>query len=402
MTNDDILLSVYIVLIVVCIILLLWYLADYLPINGETRFERELKQNYNNLHGDTFGTEAKHVIENARRIPVIDTMNRYRLGTTYLIHANQPALAEQEFKRVRQDIFDGALHNNEALYIVDRLNDFRDLFIEDIEMEDDIDILLFLHDNIRNDTEKKKKEVKIDPNDPEKTQKLILAEQYWISDPQNVHDSAISNLVKEQFQKIKLENDSRPELAPRTYEEAKKYALANSKDRQQVVRSVFDVFDHGYSSPIDSSMKENEYVETIWKRIHDRGNEKRIDELKDAFVDAICDCVEKDNVVCAGGRAMKLWQTFEFLDKDETIGKARSKQMIRNEIIEQAARIVDVELKSVPTNVLDDYNNNKETEETKELLKRMHNKFNDLHDLYKDKLDGAQLDIVIEQCRAVL
>lgn len=410
--------GILISIIIVCIIAIIVALFREIKFGGATISERKFRRHFNNLHGDAFDDEAKQAIQEAKNITRMQPIDRYRLGVVQLVHAHDYDAAEREFQTVVNDIIDaradaGAhtmpddIHDitaAEAIYITDRLQDFQELYMEDIDI-DGIDVIVaMLHDEMFANKEKKVRPHEIiREDDPEKAQKKILAEQYWTSDPQNVHDTTLMKEFSDQFKKVRSENSTEPNLASHTYTEVKSYMFDRVKSltkETSKVHKLFGVLDHNYPAFFDSAIGEQEIITTIWQRIHCSGNVSNRDALKTALLDAICDCVEGGIVVCTTGRPMKLWQSLAMLDKDRDVGIVANKQIIRNEIIEYAAKITADAIKEAPQRVRDAYIANEETDEVQLLIDEIRDKIGAIAKLYRDKIDETQLKLIIDQCKS--
>ena len=152
-------------------------------------------------------------------------------------------------------------------------------------------------------------------------------------------------------------------------------------------------------------INEQDVIKAVWQRSFDPVNYETSDQIRTSLCDAIYDCVERGSVVCMIGRVSKIWQTLARVDNNESVGVLKTKQTIRNEIFQRAAKIVDdyigengsasVELKTA-------YNNNEQTDQVLELISCIKSKINDLYDEYKPYIEEYQLNILLDECKAVV
>ncbi len=412
--------GIFIAFVIVCVIVLLYLLFKEIKFGGETISEKKFRHHFRNLHGDAFDDEAKRAIQEAKNITHMQPIDRYRLGVVHLVHAHDYNAAEREFQTAVNDIIDAKTRETknrfldddydipaaEVLFIADRLQDFQELYMEDIDI-DGIDVIVaMLQDEIfatAHHERKTKPYEHIRDDDPEKAEKKILSTQYWTSDPQNVHDKTLMKEFSEQFKKVRNENSMEPELTAHSYVEVKSYTFDRVKSLTadtSKVHKLFGVLDHNYPTFFDGTIGEQEVITTIWQRIHCSGNTSNREALKTALLDAICDCVEGGMVVCTTGRPMKLWQSLAMLDKDPTVGIVANKQIIRNEIIECAAKITSDALKEAPLHVRDAYIANEHTDDVLQLIEDIRAKIGAIATQYRDKLDEQQLALVIDECKS--
>jgi hypothetical protein len=397
-----------ILMIVIFYILIKVILA--IKVNGENYRQRRVRKHFDNLHGDTYDDEAKQTIAIGEQIENPRAMDHYRLGVTYLIAARQPDRAAAHFDPALRQIIRGEVETKDAQFILDRINDHIDYFM-DYPGVDDLPIqqALLAHYEAKTNLMRNisRKKIEIAEDDPEFTQKFILSRQDWQSDSQNVHDSTLYDSLTKQFNRVRRETVS-PALAQRNYDDAVKWLTTSYKDdpvKSDAIKKVLNTVDHNYPITPLNGISEKEYLSTIWKRIHDQGNKDRIDSLREAMADSILDCVEGGNVVCMQGRNTKMWQALAKLDKEEDIGILKSKQAVRNEIYERGAKIVNDFIGqggTVSDELKDAYNKDEDSTQVNELKDTMRNQIDELRQTYTGQLPADQLDLVVEECKAVI
>lgn len=395
---------------VILIIYLIMRLFYKIKIQGEDYNQRQAHHYFNNLHGDTFDDDAKQAIKYGESIDTPRAIDHFRLGTTYLITANNPRRAHQHFRQALDQIIQGEVEIKEVPFLLDRIDDYKNHFVNFPEIEElPIQMAMMAHfeakQNLLKQVEKKKPEISKD--DPEFTQKVLLAQQNWESDAQNVHDTAIYGELVQQFQKVRSENNRIPNISTKTYADAMRWLkirYQNEPDKLNKVRDVEKMLNNNYKlSQLNAT--EQDLVTTIWQRAYDPENKDRFNEIREAFGDAITDCVEGGHVVCLDGRSSKIWQALAKLDKDPQIGILKTKQMLRNEIYEKSAKIVDEYIGNsgtASTELKDAYNRDDNTEQVNELRECIKGQIDSLAVQYKGLLPDEQIKLALEECKAVV
>ncbi len=268
--------------------------------------------------------------------------------------------------------------------------------------------------------------------DPKITQKIILSNQKWHSDSQNVHDSCLHNEFKTQLLNV-VENNQlygkQEKIQPYDSEEKITNDLIDNLDVKKIVNptNVYDdivtYYKNKYkndhikmdklakvlmhletNNPIHiNNMREKDVVIAVWQRAHDPRNASVTEDIKSSLGECILDCVD-NSVVCLAGRTSRYWQALSNLDFMPEIGTLQTKQAVRNEIFEKCASIVNTELSS---ELLEYYNSGKNN--NPKLNAELDQKINNIKSLmdsliivYKDKLPDDDLSLIIEECKSVL
>jgi hypothetical protein len=128
-------------------------------------------------------------------------------------------------------------------------------------------------------------------------------------------------------------------------------------------------------------------------------------DIRESLSGAVLYCIEGDTVVCMSGRTKKVWQALARLDKDIENGVLKSKQVIRNEIYQKAAKIVDDyvgENGTVSTDLKDAYTKGENTEQVKELGETIKTQIDGLKAEYLGLINPDQLNVIVEECKAVI
>lgn len=397
--------------LIIIIVYLIYKLYEKLAYGPENYYQRSLRHNFNNLHGESFDEEAKNSIKYGELIANPTAMDHYRLGTVYLINAGDPYKANQHFRTALETIIRSQNDIRENLFIIDRIDDYKDRFIDfpDIEELPIQQALLAQYDNHRKMVDqivRKKPEIKTD--DPEFKQKLVLSRQTWTSDSQNVHDSLVYSDLDYQFNKVRTENSCNPDLASYDYESFKdwvQHRYRNDIDKLDRITKVLKYIDNNYPIKSMNDTREQDILVAVWKRVHDHDNPERQNSMKEAVADALVDCVEGGNVVCIDGRLSKTWQALARLDRDPDIGVLKTKQALRNEIYERCAKIINDyigEHGTVSPELKDSYNKGEDSEQVRELTEAMRKQIENLRAEYGGRLPKEQLDIVLDECVSIV
>jgi adenine-specific DNA methylase len=104
------------------------------------------------------------------------------------------------------------------------------------------------------------------------------------------------------------------------------------------------------------------------------------------------------------GRTKKIWQSIALLDTNPEIGVFKSKQIIRNEIYQKCAKIVDSYLGnagSVSDNLKQAYYNDENTEQVNELKETIKKDIDLLIDSYANLLP-KEIEIIKNECKNII
>jgi hypothetical protein len=398
-------------LVIVCIWLIYniyWVYDQRQPV---TYNQRMAHTHFNNLHGDTFDDDAKQAIHFGEMIEDPTAIDHYRMGTVYLVNAHDPHRAHVHFNHALNQVINGAVNVRDAPFILDRIDDYKDEFLNFPDIDElPIQQALMAHfDAMQKIVETSQVEKpNIATDDPDFTQKVILSRQTWLSDSQNVHDSAVGTTIKDQFMHVRSSNAQIANLQTKNFADMcgwLKIRYADDKPAYEKLMQVFVFFDHNYTVGSIPDVHEQDILVAIWQRIHDPQNSNRYNQLREALGGAIMDCVEGSHVVCMAGRNAKVWQTLTHLDFNPAVGIIKNKQTLRNEVYERAAKIVDdhVGSESTSSSILkDSYRNSENTEQVKELIECIKDRIDELYNEFRGLLPETQLRMLLEECKAVV
>jgi hypothetical protein len=165
----------------------------------------------------------------------------------------------------------------------------------------------------------------------------------WRADPQNVHDSTLSNAVKSQFETIRNENNN--------YHNADMYLenfLIKNKSNPKVMK-VYETIKNRNHYITKMNCTELEFLKHNICRIEQNENNK--EELYNILTQNLEDCIEKleyvdynnneiknESIVCETGVVSKIISSFAHID-ESGIGLLKTKQVVRNEIFQECSKI---------------------------------------------------------------
>ena len=201
------------------------------------------------------------------------------------------------------------------------------------------------------------------------------------------------------------ENKQIKDIQLHNYDEAVNWLRVrykNDADKLRHVNMVIDKINNNYPVSSVSNIKEKDILTAVWQRTFNPDNSKKTSQMREAMGDAILDCIENDRVVCPTGRVSKTWQSLARLDLDDEIGILKTKQAIRNEIYQRAAKIVDdfVGKNGSASQILkDSYSKNENTEQVKELQECMKAKIDEMRDEYNKLVNEQQLTSILLECK---
>ncbi len=405
---------VAIAVLIIAIIWIMYGIYKQFRIAGEDRNQRLTRVHFNNIRGEDYDDEAKQVIEYGEAIENPRAIDHYRVGAVYLLNAQNPRAAHRHFNNALTQIINGQVDTREAPFILDRIEDFRDHFVDFVDVEElPLQRAMFAHfENQQRMVDQIKKAkpaaAAIAVDDPEFKQKTLLSRQEWQSDSQNVHDAAIYEELKTQVSQVMNENRKLKDIQLHGYDEAVNWLRVRYKNdpaKQADIDKVISTLSNDYPVGSIPNVKEKDILTAVWQRTFDPDNAKNAPQIREAMGDAVLDCVERGHVVCVSGRTSKVWQALARLDKDEEIGILKTKQAIRNEIYQKAAKIVDDfvgENGSASQALKEAYAKNDNSEQVKELIECMKQKIDDLQPEYAALMNQQQLATTLEECKAVV
>jgi hypothetical protein len=392
---------VYWVILIVAIIIVIYV------YNTSANSDRKMADKYyKNLHGDAHDETAKKAIEYGNKIKNPTAMDSYRLGTAYLVNAKNPEEANKHFTKALYNIIERPEENKDAMFIVERIDEFKDRFVDHTELEDlplQNALMATFQSKLNKASEDSIKKIPVDTK--------IISRRQWNSESQNVHDSSIYVVLKDQIFKARELNAKIPEIESKNYAYITNWLRMRYCDdaaKSHKIDQVLRILDSNYPTRSIPGITEQDVFVAAWRRSQDPTNASRMTQMYEAFGDAILDCVEGGNVVCIDGRISKIWQSLALLDNNKEMGIMRSKQMIRNEIYEKCAKAVRERLLHTNDEIRNAYNNPMHTSEqdrdalTADLVDQMRADIEAVGMEYKGKLDEKVLRGIIDECKTVV
>jgi len=399
----------YALLIVVLVILVAYAVQVY---KTKTSFD----DLYNSLEGES-SKYAKEAIEAALQSPdeEKDSEYYYRLGVIYQHNLHDTYTANQYYKialkKLNQELKENGGPNNDYLYITDRIADNARLggnaqlqnLASNIQHFGVGQQLINLRQNpggyVNQDTWFAQTS-KLIPSNTSNRANTIEKNKTFKSDSQNVHDSALTCFLREQYAKIKEYNASEGiNFSPEGFKPSPKNSQKVNFILDTIKRNSFD------TSLINGT--EYDLLAQVWTRINSRDNAHNRNKLIESLEDQLAECsTGPGSTVCVAGRCSHVISSLALLDKDPTIGVLKTKEVLRNELLDGAAKIVEkytgTNSTITPKEVIDDFIASRNTSAVQELKQTITNEINNLGKSYEGKLPDEQRNLVIQQSLAVV
>lgn len=355
-----------IIVVIVLIIILVWVMYSKNKKPKKRNLRRE-EPAYNELVGyEPLG--AERVIEEIEAKEHKDELDHYRLGEVKMFNLDQ-AEALDHYNQALQVILFGDAHANQ------NQNHARQVFVADR-----------IRDNARvaQNVPLEQKAHFVAVHLAQQPQNLNATRTEWIADGQNVHDSTLNAEVKAQYMKLRDQNG--PVDVAGAMDEIYKWIptiKSNSVNKENINDGLYNM-NRGNNSPNLNGDSESALLAHVWTRIKHSDNSR---ELKEAFAQQLSDC----KGVCLDGRISRVMSSFAKLDKDDpNLGIFKTKEVYRHEMLDNMGAIVKKQVERAPKEVQDDFNNNKQTDQVKELQAHIKEQLNEKAEEYKDKLPEEQ------------
>jgi len=154
---------------------------------------------------------------------------------------------------------------------------------------------------------------------------------------QNVHDTGVSNSVKQAVNKI-AKNTLMTKTVQTSVNEIKqlidKSNVGHAKKQDAIKALNHIVSTDGHVSKIN--MSEVDALNLVWNRIHDPKNHNQRENLKETLVNELAECIEHNSTVCTQGRASRIIDTLNVVDPDV---KIKDDSTLRQEMLMKASKI---------------------------------------------------------------
>jgi len=370
---------------------------------------------YNVLEGES-PKYAQEAIAAALETPEEDRDSEYyyRLGVIHQHNLHDRFTADQFYKialkTLKKELRENQHPNNDYLFITDRIADNARL-----AGNQGLQALAMNVQNVGMQIQLNNPAVYVNQDDwfaqtttLKPTNSSILANSIernksYKSDSQNVHDSALTEFLREQYAKIKEYNASEGiNFSPEGFSPTPK-----DPAKAQRVSFVLDTIKRNSSDTSLINGTEYDLLSQVWTRINSRSNAKNKEKLIESFEDQLNECATGPSAtVCVAGRCSHVISSLALLDKDPSLGVLKTKEVLRNELLDGAAKIVErytgMDSSITPKEILDDFNSGKGTPEVMKLKETMISEINNLGASYAGKLPDEQRNLVIQQSLAVV
>lgn len=214
------------------------------------------------------------------------------------------------------------------------------------------------------------------PKKPDQTNKQYAQEQFYEpknvrSDPQNVHETQVSNDLQKIYNHILYENnkedmitggiDNRQGVTIESIREAINSRNFSDESERRRALSVLETMSKG-GEVTKLNDNERNILLNVWKRIHSSDNDHQRANLQESLIDSLSSGMEKNYfgdyaMVCANGRCARVINSLTLLDANKDISKPPvTKEIMKNEIFSKSYRILEDQLKKAPVDVAKAYN----------------------------------------------
>lgn len=183
----------------------------------------------------------------------------------------------------------------------------------------------------------------------------LIAPVTITNDPQNVHDSNVNNDVRNILTRLYELTKDDPKLPPEQIKADLLTLRSLSSDQLNKFNMTFDTILKNYDIG-NLNIKEGDLLSLVHARAH------KINNGKSNLLDNIIDCVETksghNNLMCTGGRSTRYLSTFTLIDPDPILSRPiKTADILKKEIFEKANVLLQEELKKLPKDRQDKYNN---------------------------------------------
>ncbi len=388
-------------LIVVCILGIIIYLYKTRELSVDVIVEKK-------LNGEKYDKHAKDVIKLIDKKEITTADDEYIAGTIYSYHAKNPAMARNRYIKALNKMQTKNGNYSNILYGMEsaiqkhpeiRTNELVDIFKSTTSLVNTKKI----RENITKSKERKKqfkKNIKLVK--PTKSTKPIADMITWPSDWQNVHDSNITNDVSAQISYI-VQNNRMMGVEKYTLDDI--YAKASDKAKKALDKISLK---NEYALKNGKKIEEKNILLEVWARAHCIKNKENEADLEQSILDSLENCIENNTTVCLSGRVTRIIGSLALLDAESEkigLGILKTKTMVRNEILEDASRIMQKYTgpdSKEDKGVIDKYNTGSDDAEVKLLENKMKEEMLSLENKYKGKLDNYKLTQTIAECISII
>lgn len=180
-------------------------------------------------------------------------------------------------------------------------------------------------------------------------ERVLAAGVSHTSDPQNVHDNAANIALRKTLERLKWDRGgdntvTRKEVR-RCIEECSAYIDAiggkDDEDKGFLKMALNRIAQGSFNDTFNDT--EDRIFATVWDRTKNPANlaNQRVDLIKEAIMNSMREMVnDKGETVCSSGRCGRLVDSLTMVDHDPELGKPRTVEMVRNEIMEKSQTVL--------------------------------------------------------------
>jgi len=348
------------------------------------------KERMNRRNEETADISDKNINDAATNAFILGDLIRFN------VVPNEPANRENletEVADVYQRVLERVVRNPDAViagqqpempapeFMLDRIEDFYDGYA--VQMMYDMD---GARDNLRNARLRiaamplQQMQTQPQPRPPrrrikkqrknatikQQQQDIYFEERDVGNDPQNVHESEVTNQMHHIYNRLVFENsknDLNIDPAPTISQiksEVVKHVYENDVKRRRALKALDIISSGNWIGHLNE--REDKVLLNVWKRINAPHNRDNRDNLKTAFMDSLADCIVPDyygveQPVCTMGRAERVINSLTLLDANSDISApVKTREIMRNEVFSKSHQIIQNALKDAPVDVARAYN----------------------------------------------
>ncbi len=213
--------------------------------------------------------------------------------------------------------------------------------------------------------------------------KKLEAKKTWHTDPQNVHDTQVNRDISKQLSQIENESKLHGNISKIPEKLIPKYVkdiinnVSGITDKNKILaaETVDKIF---HENQLISGIRQNgnpvtemNVLTAVCNRIATSPNKK---VMETALTDSLADCHEHGHTVCPHGRTVKVFTSLATLDIDPNLGVVGTRELMRNECFNIAARVRDKTLNETSSEICAAYHANTDSDAVKKLTNDMSNK----------------------------
>lgn len=291
---------------------------------------------YEVLEGNKPTNRTERFVRLTALKPSKRAIDYYRMGEVFDHVYSRPEEAQRYYDRALKQVQN--TKEPERRFIVDRMADR--IRIDDVREYDEV------HRNlpqlVRLQEQYQIARSAIRPIETKKKEDKLEANVAWTQDSQNVHDTALSDGVVTQYQKLKREGIVFDKLDQVIKEVGMVDYGSKPEDvvaKDNAVKMLKFIDTHPAPLVKLAGDTEEQLVGSVWSRIK-APMQKKSEELKKSFISGLHECYNNGSPVCVSGRAARVMTSLAHLDMDPEMGILRTKEALRNEILSRSSVIL--------------------------------------------------------------